>query len=68
MILKKPCFVFISLKHTRPYSRPKMDYGQNQQNILQISTMKRWGVNKTLQNMNHIMDSEQEFESAVEQI
>ena len=45
-----------------------MDYGQNQQNILQISTMKRWGVNKTLQNMNHIMDSEQEFESAVEQI
>lgn len=26
------------------------------------------GVNKTLQNMNHIMDSEQEFESAVEQI
>lgn len=43
-------------------------WGQNQQNILQISTMKRWGVNKTLQNMNHIMDSEQEFESAVEQI
>ena len=31
-------------------------------------TEKRWGVNKTLQNMNHIMDSEQEFESAVEQI
>lgn len=32
------------------------------------SNSKRWGVNKTLQNMNHIMDSEQEFESAVEQI